>query len=71
MALKHWFVDLRSIPDEAEYLRVFDLLEKITEGSGLMPTRRKRVFTCLLDAEENAVFLRGLNQYLYPEPPEM
>lgn len=42
MALQNWYVDLRPISDEAEYLRIFDLLDRKITGFGLNPTAKRR-----------------------------
>lgn len=70
MSIKKWQADLRAIDDDAEYHRIFNLLNDISEGRGMLPTPFKKVFTVLLDAEENAGLLRGLDQYLSRIPPE-
>lgn len=75
MALKRWYADLRSIEDNKEYLDVFNELERLAGdyGSGLNPTngRGVRVFSCLLDVEENPGILRDYGRYLSLQLPEM
>lgn len=71
MSLNRWYVDLRSVQDHAEYIRIFDLLNDISEGRGLVrAVSNEDIFTCLLDSEESSDTLRALDQYLSPRLPE-
>lgn len=73
MALKRWYADLRNIKNEKDYLKAFSILNEVAEGGGLVPIRggNVRVFSCLLDVEENQGILRDYVQYLSPRIPEM
>ena len=67
MALKHYLLDLRSLPEE-EYDRVHDLLDGIAE-TGLSMTPDFHVFDFFLDEKMSVTAIPGLPEGLIRQIP--
>ena len=72
MALHTWYADLRQVESEERYMEIFNALDDLSEGVGLLPACGSgvRVFSVTLDAEDNPDILRDYGRYLSRTLPE-